>query len=79
MVDVVDYRIDSPQSGYSVPLEQAANTYANYWTDAYLEQLLNSLGRDIAGDVATRGLTPEDLGEILDRVRDKEFRARYGA
>jgi hypothetical protein len=54
-------------------------TYANFWTGPYLEQLLNSLHRDIASEIAARGLTPEDLEEMLERVRDREFRARYGA
>lgn len=71
--------VDSRQSAYRVRSERAATTYANFWTAPYLEQLLNSLGRDIASDIATRGLTPEDLDEILHRVREKEFQARYGA
>jgi len=79
MVGVVEYRIDSPQSGYTVPSQQATSTSAAYRTPAYLEQLLNNLGRDIGSEIAAQGLTPEDLEEILERVREKEFRARYGA
>jgi hypothetical protein len=79
MIDVTDSRIDSRQSAYRVRSERAVTTYANFWTAPYLEQLLNSLRRDIASEVAARGLTPKDLEEMLQRVRDKEFRARYGA
>lgn len=78
MIGVVDY-IGSPQPRYTVPSEQSLSTYAYCWTAQYVEELLNRLGRDIGSEMAARGLTPEDLQEILDSVREKEFRARYGA
>ena len=79
MVTATHYKIDDRQSAYTVPVEQTVTTYAYCWTPGYVEQILFSLVRDIGSDVATIGLTPERLEAILERVRAREFRARYGA
>ena len=79
MVGVIPCRLDTQQWGYAVPAQQSGSTYTRCWTPEYVEQMLNNLVRDIGSDVATIGLTPERLEAILERVRAKEFRARYGA
>jgi hypothetical protein len=79
VVGVLDYRIDSPQSGYTVPAEQGAATYAYCRTRGYVEQVLRNLAVDLGSEVNQKGMTPEDLERLLEQAREKEFRARYGA
>jgi hypothetical protein len=65
MIDMVDYRIDGPQCGYTVPMEQSLNTYVYRWTPEYMEEMLSVGGAPPA--MVVQGATPawEPVADVV--------------